>query len=405
MRRYDIVIAGGGIVGLSLALALKRTMQGALSVCLIDSPNPREDDRAFAFSAGSVRMFKVLGLWEAIEPDAQPIHDMVITDSRLEDPVRPVFLTFGGEATPGEPFAHMIPEQAVIAALDEAVAASGIERIPGRIASARPEAGSSLVTLSDGSQCRALLVIASDGAKSRLREDAGIGWINWSYEQSGIVATIGHEREHNGQAEEHFLPSGPFAMLPLTGNRFAMVWSETTDLARLVLQRSDADILAEIEKRVGLRLGELTLLSRPRAYPLGFGLARRFGGERLALVGDAAHLMHPIAGQGLNFGLRDVAALAEIITDHALLGLDLGDTLVIEAYEHARRADTVAILSVTDALNRLFSNHAMPLRLLRDLGLGVVDRLPSIKSRLIREAAAINPHLPRLMRGESLPGF
>lgn len=405
MRRYDIVIAGGGIVGLSLALALKRTMKGALSVCLIDSPNPREDDRAFAFSAGSVRMFKVLGLWEAIEPDAQPIHDMVITDSRLEDPVRPVFLTFGGEATPGEPFAHMIPEQAVIAALDEAVAASGIERIPVRIASARPEAGSSLVTLSDGSQCRALLVIASDGAKSRLREDAGIGWINWSYEQSGIVATIGHEREHNGRAEEHFLPSGPFAMLPLTGNRFAMVWSETTDLARLVLQRSDADILAEIEKRVGLRLGELTLLSRPRAYPLGFGLARRFGGERLALVGDAAHLMHPIAGQGLNFGLRDVAALAEIITDHALLGLDLGDTLVIEAYEHARRADTVAILSVTDALNRLFSNHAMPLRLMRDLGLGVVDRLPSIKSRLIREAAAINPHLPRLMRGESLPGF
>ena len=184
-----------------------------------------------------------------------------------------------------------------------------------------------------------------------------------------------------------------------------MVWSETTERARLVLERDDADILAEIEKRVGLRLGELTLLSRPRSYPLGFGLARRFGAERLALVGDAAHVIHPIAGQGLNMGLRDVAALAEIITDHSALGLDPGDLMVIEAYERARRADTVAMASVTDALNRLFSNDAMPVRLMRDLGLGLVDRLPSVKTRLIREAAAINPRLPRLMRGETLPGF
>jgi 2-octaprenyl-6-methoxyphenol hydroxylase len=163
--------------------------------------------------------------------------------------------------------------------------------------------------------------------------------------------------------------------------------------------------LAEIEKRVGYRLGELTLLSRPRAYPLGFGLARRFGAERLALVGDAAHLIHPIAGQGLNLGLRDVAALAELIADQAALGLDIGDKPVIDAYEQTRRADTVAMSMVTDGLNRLFSNDAMPVRLARDFGLGVVDRLPSVKRRLIQEAAAVNQRLPRLMRGEKLLGF
>jgi 2-octaprenyl-6-methoxyphenol hydroxylase len=405
MNRYDVVIAGGGITGLSLALAVKRVLQGTLSVCLVEAPLTRDEDRAFAFSAGTVRMLKALGVWEAIEPDAQPIHEMVITDSRLEDVVRPVFLTFGGEATPGEPFAHMIPEPSVIAALREAVLMSKITLVTGQVTEARPSPGSTIAKLSDGTCLAASLVVASDGAKSRLRDDAGIGWVHWSYNQSGIVATIGHEREHCGRAEEHFLPSGPFAMLPLTGNRFTMVWSETTERTRLVLERDDADILAEIEQRAGLRLGDLTLLSRPRAYPLGFGLARRFGAERLALVGDAAHLIHPIAGQGLNLGMRDVASLAEIVAEHASLGLDIGEVQVIEAYERSRRADTVAMATLTDRLNRLFSNDAMPVRLMRDFGLGVVDRLPSIKSRLIREASAMNKGLPRLMRGEPLIGF
>jgi len=405
MDRFDIVIAGGGVTGLSLALALRRVLRGSISVALVDAASNRDDDRAFAFSAGSKRMLDTLGVWEAIEPDAQPIHEMVITDSRLDDPVRPVFLTFGGEASPGEPFAYMIPEQSVIRALEGALASTGITHIPGHVSEARASGGSSVAKLSNGTEVRASLVVACDGAKSKLREDAGIGWVHWPYQQSGIVATIGHEREHYGRAEEHFLPSGPFAMLPLTGNRFTMVWTEATERARSVLQRDNADILAEIEKRVGYRLGELNLLSRPRAYPLGFGLARRFGAERLALVGDAAHLIHPIAGQGLNLGLRDVAALAELIADQAALGLDIGDKPVIDAYEQTRRADTVAMSMVTDGLNRLFSNDAMPVRLARDFGLGVVDRLPSVKRRLIQEAAAVNQRLPRLMRGEKLLGF
>jgi len=405
MKRFDCVIAGGGITGLSLALTLKRVLSGALSVCLLEPPAGREEDRAFAFSAGSRRFLQALGVWDAIEPDAQPIHDMVITDSRLDDPVRPVFLTFGGEAAHGEPFAHMIPEQAVIQALQNAIWHSGVEGVRGEALRSTPEAGGRIITLADGSVIKTSLLLACDGAKSRLREDAGIGWINWAYKQSGIVATIGIEREHNGRAEEHFLPSGPFAVLPLTGNRFTMVWTEQTDRVRRLLARDEGEIIEEIEKRVGLRLGNLKLLSKPRAYPLGFGIARRFGAERLALVGDAAHLIHPIAGQGLNLGLRDVAALAEIIADHAALGLDIGDASIIEAYERSRRADTVSMSMVTDGMNRLFSNDVMPLRLLRDFGLGVVDRMPRVKTRLIREAAAINAHMPRLMRGETLPGF
>ena len=405
MKRFDIVIAGGGITGLSLALTLKSVLRGALSVCLIESHAGRDDDRAFAFSAGSRRLLQALGVWDAIEPDAQPIHDMVITDSRLDDPVRPVFLTFGGEAAHGEPFAHMIPEQAVTNSLQEAIRHSGVEIVKGEAFRSKPEAGGTVVTLSDGRAIKASLLLACDGAKSRLREDAGIGWIHWAYQQSGIVATIGIEREHGGRAEEHFLPSGPFAVLPLTGNRFTMVWTEATDRVRGLLARDDVELIEEIERRVGLRLGNLKLLSKPRAYPLGFGIARRFGAERLALIGDAAHLIHPIAGQGLNLGLRDVAAMAEIIADHAALGLDVGDVSVIEAYERSRRADTVSMSLVTDGMNRLFSNDAMPLRLMRDFGLGVVDRMPRVKGRLIREAAAINGHMPRLMRGETLPGF
>ncbi len=405
MKRFDIVIAGGGITGLSLALTVSHVLRGALSVCLIEPPAARDDDRAFAFSAGSKRLLQALGVWDAIEPDAQPIHEMVITDSRLDDPIRPVFLTFGGEAEQGEPFAHMIPEHSVLHALQDAIKDSGIERVHGEAIRSKPEAGGTLVTFADGTVIKASLLLACDGAKSRLREDAGIGWVHWAYKQSGIVATIGIERDHHGRAEEHFLPSGPFAVLPLTGNRFTMVWTEATDRVRRLLARDDVEMIEEIEKRVGLRLGNLKLLSKPRAYPLGFGIARRFGAERLALVGDAAHMIHPIAGQGLNLGLRDVAALAEIITDQVALGLDVGDVSVIDAYERSRRADTVSMSVVTDGMNRLFSNDVMPIRLLRDFGLGIVDRMPRVKGRLIREAAAVNSHMPRLMRGEVLPGF
>lgn len=405
-----IVIAGGGIAGLALALALKQALGKDFAVILADpalAAPPRADNRAYAVAAGGRAMLKTLGIWDAIAHTAQPMLEMVVSDSRTEDAVRPVFLTFDGEVEPGEPFAHMVENAALVAALKAACVNSGVEfRSAGVRRFTANDAAVELV-FGDGSRGGATLLIAADGARSKLREQAGIGWVGWDYGQSGIVATIGHERPHDGRAVEHFLPSGPFAILPLVdggrfGHRSSIVWTERAENVEPLLSLDAQDMLAEIERRFGLELGEISLESAVSAHPLGFGVARRFVGERLALLGDAAHLIHPIAGQGLNLGLKDVAAMAEAIVDAARLGLDPGSADVLEDYEKARRFDTVAMGAMTDGLNRLFSNDATPLRLARDLGLGLVDRMPGLKRFFIREAAGVAGAPPRLLRGEAL---
>ena len=404
-ERNDVVIAGGGVAGLGLALALRTALGGSLSVTLCDpalASAGRRDGRAFAFAAGPRRMLEALGAWADVAPHAQPILDMIVTDSRVADPVRPVFLTFAGEVEPGEPFAHMVEHADLLAALEARCRATGVVLRAEAVASASPQGGFTRVTLAGGTVIDASLAVACDGARSPLREAAGIGTVGWAYRQSGIVATIGHERPHEGRAEEHFLPSGPFAILPMTGLRSSIVWTERSDAVEALLGLDDEDLLDEIERRFGLHRGRLSLLVRPRAYPLSFAIARKFAGDRLALVGDAAHVIHPIAGQGLNMGLRDAAALAEAICDAAALGIDPGGPAVLDAYTQARRFDTVMMGAVTDGLNRLFATDSTPVRMLRDLGLGVVDRLPGLKSRLIREAAALSGGMPRLLRGEAL---
>lgn len=403
---YDVILAGGGIVGTALALALRKSLHGALRVAVIDPRRAAKDnERAFALSRGSCRMLDMLGVWNEIARDAQPINEMIITDSRLSDPVRPVFLTFEKPATADEPFAFMIPEQLILKALLPAAENAGVEFLDHRVTRVVDHGDSIEARCDDGMTRRASLLVACDGAKSPIREEAGISFITWAYQQSGIVATIGHDEPHHGRAEEHFLPSGPFAILPLKGNRSSIVWTEETTRANALVARSEFEIHDEIERRFGLHLGQIKLLSKPRAYPLGFGIARQFGKGRLALAGDAAHIIHPIAGQGLNMGLRDAAALAEAIVESVSLGLEAGSPGVIETYDHARRADTVAMGAVTDVLNRLFANDVMPIRLLRDFGLGLVNRMPRLKDRLINEAAANHPSLPRLIRGEPLSGF
>jgi 2-octaprenyl-6-methoxyphenol hydroxylase len=405
-----IVIAGGGIAGLSLALALKQALGNAFAVIVADpvfARPGRPDTRAYAVAAAAQAMLTSLGIWDKIADGAQAMTEMVVSDSRSGDVVRPVFLTFDGEVEPGQPFAHMVGSGALIEALTAACREAGVQlRGEGVTRFDSVEAGVSVV-LAGGEALRARLLVAADGARSRLREQAGIGWVGWDYAQSGLVATIGHERPHGGRAVEHFLPSGPFAILPLSdggrlGHRSSMVWSERNENVPALLSLDEEGMLAEIERRFGLELGEITLESPVTAHPLGFGVARRFVGERLALLGDAAHVIHPIAGQGLNLGLKDVAALAEIIVDAARLGLDPGAVDVLEGYEQARRFDTVAMGAVTDGLNRLFSNDATPLRLARDLGLGLVDRLPGLKRFFIREAAGVAGAPPRLLRGEAL---
>src|SRR5215212_10098763 len=402
--RADVVIAGGGFAGLALALALRQGLGDAFRVVVADpafAANAKPDLRASAIAAAARRMFETLGVWDAVADEAQPILDMVVTDSRLKDTVRPVFLTFAGEVEPGQPFAHMIENAPLNAALAAKARAQGIDLRAMAVAGFEQNGSRILVSLGDGTVSASLLV-AADGARSCLREQAGIATHGWNYGQSAIVTTVAHERPHNGRAEEHYLPAGPFAILPLKGDRSSLVWTETDAEAGRIVALPDDEFHSELERRFGLHLGEIGVVGGRRAYPLGLFIARSFVAERIALVGDAAHVIHPIAGQGLNMGLRDVAALAEAIADAARLGLDVGGSDVLERYQRWRRFDTMAMGAATDGLNRLFSNRSDALRLVRDVGLGLVDRVPALKGLFIREAAGLTGDVPKLLRGEAL---
>ena len=414
----DILIAGAGYVGLSLALALRRSAPH-LSLRIVDAAPDgvwRRDTRASAIAEAAGRMLDELGVWERLADQAQPITEMVVTDSRASDPVRPVFLTFGtidgGPEAPG-PFAHMVPNVELNGALRDALATDGIEVEQGVKVEAIEDRGPhTLVSLSDGREVAAKLVCAADGVRSSLRAMAGIRTVEWRYGQSGIVCTVRHERPHEGRAEEHFLPAGPFATLPLkpteedgrTIHRSSLVWTEATaDAERLI--EDDFLFEIELEQRFGKRLGKIEAEGTPRAFPLGLTVARDFVRPRLALVGDAAHGIHPIAGQGLNLGFKDVAALAETVVDAARTGRDIGALDVLERYQRWRRADTVLMGATTDVLNRLFSNDSRIVRAARTFGLGIVDRLPAAKKFFIDQAAGrvgLAGEQPRLLKGEAI---
>jgi 2-octaprenyl-6-methoxyphenol hydroxylase len=416
--QIDVLIAGGGFAGLTLAIALREGLGPTFSVAVADpalGKSHADDERASAIVAAARRLFETLGVWQKVAAEAQPILDMVVTDSRLDDAVRPVFLTFAGEIEPGEPFAHMIENRFLVAALETKAKEVGVElrsaavtnfSYPSPEAEGGKSSGSNAhhvdAELGDGSAISARLLVAADGARSSIRERAGIAVHGWNYGQSAIVINVEHERDHGGRAEEHFLPAGPFAILPLKGRRSSIVWTETTREAERIAELPDDAFGAELEQRFKLHLGEITAVGARRTHPLGFFVARSFIAERIVLVGDAAHLIHPIAGQGLNMGLKDVAALAEVIVDAVRLGLDPGAANVLERYQRWRRFDTMTMGLATDGLNRLFSNRSAALRLARDFGLGVVDRVPALKRLFIREAAGLVGEVPKLLRGKSL---
>lgn len=402
----DVLVVGGGYVGLSVAVAIKQAAPHLTIEVIEAAPEEawKKDPRASAIISAATKMLDVFGLWGRIEPDAQPINRMIVTDSKASDPVRPVFLTFDGSVEDGRPFAHMIPNVSMVAALRDACAERGISIRHGLRATGFRDIGPSAeLTLSDGSIVSSRLVVACDGVRSKLRDLAGIKTVTWQYGQSGIVTTVEHERPHDGVAEEHFLPAGPFAILPLKGNRSSLVWTERTADADRLVASDDLLFEAELERRFGHKLGQIRATADRRAFPLGLTLARAFIAPRLALAGDAAHGIHPISGQGLNLGFKDVAALAETVVDADRLGLDIGSVNVLERYQTWRRFDTFRMGVTTDVLNRLFSNDITPIRVLRDFGLGVVDRIPALKGYFIREAAgtsAGNP--PRLLAGQSI---
>src|SRR5580692_763711 len=401
----SIVIGGGALAGLALALALRQGLGADIAVVVADpalGQRPSRDPRATAIVAACRRLCEVIGARDQVAAEAQPILDMVVTDSRLRDATRPVFLTFAGNVEPGEPFAHMIENRHLIDVLVRRAEAEGIELRAAAVARFDSRSQGIDVTLADGGVIEASLLVAADGARSKLRERAGIATHGWDYDQSGIVVTVGHERDHHGRAEEHFLPAGPFAILPLTGQRSSLVWTEKrTEAARIVALGGD-EFHGELEQRFGLHLGEIKAMDQPRAFPLGYCVARSFIAQRLALIGDAAHVIHPIAGQGLNMGLKDVAALAEVIVDAARLGIDLGQADVLDRYQRWRRFDTMAMGLATNSLNLLFSSQSTLLRTVRDIGLGLVDRTPPLKGMFIRQAAGLAGEVPRLLKGEAL---
>ena len=410
-QKVDVLIGGAGFAGLALAIALRQSLAPSFSVAVADPAlaGAAKDGRASAIVAAARRLFETIGVWQDVE--AQPILDMVVTDSRLTDAVRPVFLSFDGDVEPGEPFAHMVENGPLLAALAAKAKDEGVTIAPAAVTDLEfatdRATNRTNVRLSNGNALATRLVVAADGARSAIRERAGIASHGWSYGQSAIVTTVAHERDHHGRAEEHFLPAGPFAILPLTrdtagGHRSSIVWTEESQAAARIVALPEAEFHAELERRFGLHLGEIAAVGPRRVLPLGISVARAFVAARLALVGDAAHVIHPIAGQGLNMGLKDVAALAEVIVDAVRLGLDPGALAVLERYQRWRRFDTMAMGIATDGLNRLFSNQSDALRLLRDVGLGLVDRLPALKHLFIREAAGLVGEVPKLLRGEAL---
>ena len=404
-EQIDVLIAGGGFAGLTLAIALQQGLGPPVSITVADpmlGKSHADDERASAIVAAARRLFETLDIWPSVADEAQPILDMVVTDSRVDDAVRPVFLTFAGDVEPGEPFAHMIENRFLIATLEAKAREAGVALRAAAVTKVSHDGERVIVPLTDGSAVTARLLVAADGARSSIREQAGIAVHGWEYGQSAIVTTVGHERDHEGRAVEHFLPGGPFAILPLKGRRSSIVWTETTSEAERIMALPDDAFHAELEQRFKLHLGDIKTVGARRAHPLGFFVARSFVADRIALVGDAAHVIHPIAGQGLNMGLRDIAALAEVIVDAARLGLDPGAADVLQRYQRWRRFDTMTMGLATDGLNRLFSNQSAALRIVRDIGLGLVDRVPDLKRLFIREAAGLVGDVPKLLRGKSL---
>jgi 2-octaprenyl-6-methoxyphenol hydroxylase len=396
---FDVVVAGAGASGLALAAAVKQAMGGGVSIAVVDpAPPPGASGtplRTVAIAEGPRRLLERIGAWEAIDPKAQAIVSMVIMDGEVRDAVRLPHLNFAAKG----PLAHMAFNDDVVGALAALCDRLGVQRVAASVTRWAPGKRVAEVGLSDGRALRARLAVAADGARSKLSQLADIATIGWDYDQAGIVATIAHERDHEGRAEQHFLPAGPFAILPLPGRFSSIVWNERRADARALLALDPEDLTRELEYRFTLKLGELTLASRAQAFPFRFQFSRRFVGERLALIGDAAHVVHPVAGQGLNLGLRDVAALAEAIVGEMRLGLDPGAPAPLAAYERRRRFDVATSGLGLDALNRLFSNSLAPLRFVRDLGLRIVDRAPPLKDMLIAEAGGAGRAAPKLLQG------
>jgi 2-octaprenyl-6-methoxyphenol hydroxylase len=410
----DVIIAGAGMAGATLALALK---QAGLEPILIDPQPfaaqlaPTFDGRASAIAYAAFRQWRALGLAPLLEPHACRIEQILVTDGRAPGPAAgepgPFFLRFDAaeiaDRSHGEPLGYMLENRRTRAALAEAVEAAGICVLaPARATGASFGPRAATVTLADGRTLRAPLVVGAEGRGSVIREAAGIGAHGWTYRQTGVVATVRLQRPHGGVAHEYFLPSGPFAILPLTDQRASLVWTESEPRAEALKAARPEIFHAHLQRRIGEHLGEASLEGPVFTYPLALQLAERLSGPRVALLGDAAHGVHPIAGQGLNLGLKAAAALAETLVDAQRLGEDIGADTVLARYAAWRRFDTVMLTAGMDAFVRLFSNDNPLLRLVRGAGMAAVNRIGPARRFFMQEAGGAVGDLPRLLKGEAL---
>lgn len=375
-----------------------------LHVTVVDQSDPKttfassKDGRAYAVSYGSANIFRTIGLWSLLEPHAEPILDIQISDHQS-----PWVLDYDHQEV-GTPMGYMIEAQRLRKTLyNYAIAFNNIEWCaPDQLYILERTPDFVKAVLDDGREIKASLCVAADGRNSQMRKEAGIKITQWAYPQTAIVCQIEHDKPHCGRAYEHFLPSGPFAILPLQGQRASIVWTERSEIAGTFLDLPDDLFNHELQKRFGDDLGEMRVISQRWSYQLGVLIAQDYIDRRLALVGDAAHVIHPVAGQGLNMGFRDIAALAEVILDAQRLGLDIGGATVLERYQRWRRFDNTVLMGVTDGLVRLFSNHSKSLKLFRGFGLRLVSRLPPAKRFLMRHAMGLVGELPRSIAGDSL---
>jgi 2-octaprenyl-6-methoxyphenol hydroxylase len=401
---FDLAIIGGGMTGLALACA---TAGAALRVLLVERQGlaatiaPPFDGRVTAIAPGSRCLLGALGVWPELADEAEPIQDI-----RVGERHSPLTVHYDHRAVGDQPLGHIVENRTIRGALlrriEQLRASTLILAAPDQVQGLERGAAGAELHLASGPVVRAALVAAAEGRSSPTRAACGIEVLRWDYGQTGIVATLAHERPHQGVAVERFFPDGPLALLPMTGRRSSIVWAAEDRLARELTALDDADFLAELGERAGDRLGALALAGPRWHYPLAMIQAKRYTDRRLALVGDAAHAIHPIAGQGWNLALRDVAALAELVIDAQRLGLDPGSASVLGRYERWRRFDSLALIAITDGLNRLFGNDLLPVRLARELGLGLVERTPPLKQFFMRHAMGLLGDLPRLMRGEAL---
>ncbi|WP_372913243.1 FAD-dependent monooxygenase [Roseovarius indicus] len=399
----DILIVGGGLNGPALALALAQTGR---SVTVIDAlpekvrKDAAFDGRAYALALASVRLLRRIGVWERVEDHAQPMLEIKVSDGRAGEGPSSFFLPFDHAEIEEGPMGHMIEDRylrrALLDAMDEA---EGITQITDSVSAQEVDERGVTLTLASGKTVSGRMVVGCDGRASGTASRAGIRRTGWGYGQTALVAAVAHERPHHGIAHQFFMPPGPLAILPLPGNVSSIVWSESEATAASFAALSDEDFMEVLRPRFGDFLGEISLKGKRFTYPLGLTIANSFVAERLALVGDAAHGMHPIAGQGLNAGLRDVGALAQVASEAARRGEDFAAPDVLARYQQWRRFDTATLAAVTDATNRLFSNDNPLLRLGRDIGMGVLGAMPGLRRGFIREAAGLTGDLPELMKG------